>query len=118
MEMMEEFLLPEGYIENQLQHQLEKVEKQRQESKAEIEQLTATKKETADDQEVFRNQLRRKVEEDVDMDTKQSVLNSLIKKMKVDQNGRIEIDFCVALGNTPYLICSRYEFEIFSRSRE
>ena len=28
MEMMDEFLLQEGYIENQLQHQLEQVEKQ------------------------------------------------------------------------------------------
>ena len=36
------------------------------------------------------------------MDTKKSGLNSLIKKMKVDQDGLIEIDFCVALGNTPY----------------
>ena len=36
------------------------------------------------------------------MDTKKSVLNSLIKKLKVDQNGLLEIDFCVALGNTPY----------------
>ena len=56
---------------------------------------------TAEDLEVFRNQLRSKVEEDVDMDTKKSVLNSLIKKMKVDQDGLVEIDFCVALGNTP-----------------
>ena len=100
MEMMDEFLLQEGSIENQLQQKFSQVEKQRQESKAEIEQLTAKKKETADDLEVFRNQLRSKVEEDVDMDTKQSVLNSLIKKLKVDQNGLIEIDFCVALGNT------------------
>ena len=59
--------------------QLELVEKQRQESKAEIEQLTA------EDLQVFRNQLRSKVEEDVDMDTKKSVLNSLIKKLKVDK---------------------------------
>ena len=36
------------------------------------------------------------------MDTKKSVLNSLIKKLKVDQNGLLEIDFCVALGHTPY----------------
>ena len=80
--MIDEFLLEERYIENQLHQQSELVEKQRQESKAEIEQLTAKKKETADDLEVFRNQLRRKVEEDVDMDTKQSVLNSLIKKIE------------------------------------
>jgi hypothetical protein len=67
---------------------------------------------------VFRDQLRIKVEGDVDMDTKKSVLNSLIKKMKVDQNGLVEIDFCVALGNTPYPICSRYEFQAFSKGRE
>ena len=52
------------------------------------------------------------------MDTKKSVLNSLIKKLKVDQNGLLEIDFCVALGNTPYPICSRYEFETFSRDKK
>ena len=75
--------------------QLELVEKQRQESKAEIEQLTA------EDLQVFRNQLRSKVEEDVDMDTKKSVLNSIVKKMGVNQDGLVEIDFCVALGNTP-----------------
>ena len=46
--------------------------------------------------------MRSKVEEDVDIDTKKSVLNALIKKMKVDQNGPVEIDFCVALGNTLY----------------
>ena len=45
MEMIDEFLLQEGYIENQLQQQLEQVEKQRAESKAEIEQLTAEKQE-------------------------------------------------------------------------
>ena len=67
---------------------------------------------------MFRDQLRIKVEGDVDMDTKKSVLNSLIKKMKVDQNGLVEIDFCVALGNTPYPICSRYKFQAFSKGRE
>ena len=92
--------------------QLELVEKQRQESKAEIEQLTA------EDLQVFRNQLRSKVEEDVDMDTKKSVLSSLIKKMEVNQDGLVEIDFCVALGNTLYPICSRYEFETFSRGKD
>ena len=127
------------------------VEKQRAESKAEIEQLTSEKKEiesridtslellvdgrvpkerviikmqedeqrlrdlqekiikveeiktpTAEDLEVFRNQLRIQVEGELDIDTKKSVLNSLIKKLKVDQNGLLEIDFGVALGNTPY----------------
>ena len=56
---------------------------------------------TAEDLEVFRNQLRSKVEEDIDMDTKKFILNSLIKKLKVDQNGLLEINFCIALGNTP-----------------
>ena len=151
MEMMDEFLLQEGYIENQLQHQLEQVEKQRVESKVEIEQLTVEKQEiearietslellvdgrvpkerviikmqedvqrlrnlqdkiikveeikapTAEDLEVFRNQLRKQVEGKLDIDTKKSVLNSLIKKLKVDQNGLLEIDFGVVLGNTPY----------------
>ncbi len=49
-----------------------------------------------------REQLRCKMEEDVDIDTKKSVSNSVFKKMKVDQNGLVEIDFCVALGNTLY----------------
>ena len=146
---------------------MELVEKQRAESEAEIEQLTAEKKEiesridtslellvdgrvpkerviikmqqdeqrlrdlqdriikqeeikapTAEDLEVFRNQLRSKVEGELDMDTKKSVLNSLIKKLKVDQDGLVEIDFCVVLGNTPHPICSRYEFQTFSRNRE
>ena len=56
---------------------------------------------TAEDLEVFRNQLRIQVEGELDIDTKKSVLNSLIKKLKVDQNGLLEIDFGVALGNTP-----------------
>ena len=56
---------------------------------------------TAEDLEVFRNQLRKQVERELDIDTKKSVLNSLIKKLKVDQNGLLEIDFGVALGNTP-----------------
>ena len=148
MGMIGKFLLQEGYIENQLQHQLEQVEKQRAESKVEIEQLTAEKKEiesridtslellvdgrvpkerviikmqedeqrlralqdkiikveeikapTAEDLEVFRNQLRKQVEGELDIDTKKSVLNSLIKKLKVDQNGLLEIDFGVVLGN-------------------
>ena len=67
---------------------------------------------------MFRNQLRSKVEGELDIDTKKSVLNSLIKKLKVDQDGLLEIDFCVTLGNTPYPICSRYEFETFSRGKE
>ena len=127
MEMINEFLLQEGYIEDQLHQQLELVEKQKQESKAEIEQLTAEKKEiesridtslellvdgrvskeriiikmqedeqrlrdlqnriikqeeikapTAEDLEVFRNQLRKQVERELDIE-KKSVLNSLIK---------------------------------------
>ena len=62
---------------------------------------------TAEDLEVFRNQLRKQVEGELDIDTKKSVLNSLIKKLKVDQNGLLEIDFCVALDNTPYGIWTR-----------
>ena len=58
---------------------------------------------TAEDLEVFRNQLRIQVEGELDIDTKKSVLNSLIKKLKVDQNGLLEIDFGVVLGNTPYM---------------
>ena len=49
-----------------------------------------------------REQLRCKMEEDVDINTKKSVSNSIFKKMKVDQNELVEIDFCVALGNTLY----------------
>ena len=56
---------------------------------------------TAENLEVFRNQLRIQVEGELDIDTKKSVLNSLIKKLKVDQNRLLEIDFGVALGNTP-----------------
>jgi len=56
---------------------------------------------TAEDLEVFRNQLRKQVDGELDIDTKKSVLNNLIKKLKADQNGLLEIDFCVALGNTP-----------------
>ena len=152
MEMMDEFLLQEGYIENQLHQQLEQVEKQRQESKVEMEQLTAEKKEiesridtslellvegrvlkeriiikmqedeqrlrdlqnriikqeeikapTAEDLEVFRNQLRTKVEGELDIDTKKSVLNSIVKKMDVNRDGPVEIDFCAALSHTPYM---------------
>ena len=99
MEMIDEFLLQQGYIENQLQHQLELVEKQRQESKAEIEDRIDTSLEllvdgrvpkerviikmqdeikalTVEDLEVFRNQLRSKVEGELDIDTKKTVLNS------------------------------------------
>ena len=46
--------------------------------------------------------MRIQVEGKLDIDAKESVLNSLIKKLKVDQNGLLEIDFCVTLGNTPY----------------
>ena len=42
-----------------------------------------------------------------DIEAKKSVLNSLIKKLKVDQNGLLEIDFCVALGNTLYPVLPR-----------
>ena len=73
---------------------------------------------TAEDLEVFRNQLRKQVEGELDIDTKKSVLNNLIKKLKVDQNGLLEIDFCVVLGNTPYPLCSRYEFPTSSKSKD
>jgi hypothetical protein len=46
--------------------------------------------------------LRTKVEGELDIDTKKSVLNSIVKKMGVNQDGLVEIEFCVALGNTPY----------------
>ena len=59
--------------------------------------------------------MRIQVEGELDIDTKKSVLNSLIKKLKVDQNGLLEIDFGVALGDTPYPLCSRYEFQTASR---
>ena len=51
---------------------------------------------------MFRNQLKSQVEGDGDIDTKKSILNPIIKKLKVDQNGLVEIGFCAALGNTPY----------------
>ena len=51
---------------------------------------------------MFRNQLRSQVEGDGDIDIKKSILNPIIKKLKVDQNGLVEIGFCAALGNTPY----------------
>ncbi len=57
---------------------------------------------TAEDLKAFRNQLKKQVEGELGIDTKKSVLNSLIKKLKVDQNGLLEINFGVALGNTPY----------------
>ena len=72
---------------------------------------------TAEDLQAFRNQLRKQVEEELDIDTKKSVLNSLIKKLKVDQNGLLEIDFYVVLGNTPYPLCSRYEFQTSSKGK-
>ena len=72
---------------------------------------------TAEDLEVFRNQLRKQVEGELDIDTKNSVLNSLIKKLKVDQNGLLEIDFGVALGNT-YPLCSRYEFQTSRKGKD
>jgi len=149
MEMIDEYLLQEEYIERQL----ELVEKQKAESKAEIEQLTAEKQEiearidtslellvdgrvpkerviiklqedeqrlrdlqnriikqekikapAAEDLEVFRNQLRKQVDGDADIDKKKSVLNSIIKNMEVNQDGLVKIEFCVALGNTPYRI--------------
>jgi len=65
-------------------------------------QVEEIKAPTAEDLKVFRNQLRKQVDGELDIDTKKSVLNSLIKKLKVDQNGLLEIDFCVAIGNTPY----------------
>ena len=42
------------------------------------------------------------VEGELDIDTKKSVLNSIGKKMGMNQDGLVEIEFCVALGNTPY----------------
>ena len=54
---------------------------------------------TAEDLEVFRNQWRSKVEGELDMDTKKSVLNSIVKKMGVNQDGLVEIEFCVARGH-------------------
>ena len=72
---------------------------------------------TAEDLEVFRNQLRIQVEGELDIDTKKSVLNSLIKKLEVDQNGLLEIDFCVVIDNTPYPLCSRYEFQTSSQGK-
>ena len=39
------------------------------------------------------------VEGELGIEAKKSVLNSLIKKMKVDQNGLLEIEFGVVLGN-------------------
>ena len=73
---------------------------------------------TAEDLEVFRNQLRKQVEGELDIDTKKSVLNSLIKKLKVDQNGLLEIDFGVVLGNTQYPLYSRYEFQTSSKGTD
>ena len=84
------------------------VEKQRRESKQRLRDLQdriiqqeEIKAPTAEDLEVFRNQLRSKVEGELDIDTKKSVLNSIVKKMGVNQDGLVEIEFCVALGNTP-----------------
>lgn len=36
------------------------------------------------------------------IDTKKSILNPIIKKLKVDQNELVAIGFCAALGNILY----------------
>ena len=46
MEMIDEFLLQEGYIENQLQHQVEEVKKQRAESKIQSRDRSINNRET------------------------------------------------------------------------
>ena len=38
------------------------------------------------------------LERELDIDAKKSVLNSLIKTLKVDRNGLLEIDFGVTLN--------------------
>ena len=55
---------------------------------------------TAEDLEVFRDQLWNKVEGNVDIE-KKFALNSVIKKMEANQDGLVEIEFCAVPGNTP-----------------
>ena len=52
----------------------------------------------AEDLEVFRDQLWNKVEGNVDIE-KKFALNSVIKKMEANQDGLVEIEFCVARGH-------------------
>ena len=61
---------------------------------------------TAEDLEMFRDQLRSKVVGYVDIDAKKTVLNSIVKKMDVNRDGPVEIDFCAALSHTPHIIQS------------
>ena len=41
------------------------------------------------------------------IDTKKSILNPIIKKLKVDQNELVAIGFCAALGNILYGVIRR-----------
>jgi len=46
--------------------------------------LKEIKAPTAEDLEVFREQLRSKMEGNIDIDTKKSILNSIVKRMEVN----------------------------------
>ena len=56
-----------------------------------------------------------------DEQIQKTALSSLIHRIDVTQDGQVGVEFYIntrALGNTPYPICSRYEFQTFSKGKD
>ena len=84
--------------------------------KTEIETKNLASAPTGVDLDSFRGEIEQALRSDLQI--QKTALSSLIHRIDVTQDGEVGVEFYIntrALDNTPYPICSRYEFETFSR---
>ena len=87
--------------------------------KTEIETRNLNSAPTGVDWESFRGEMEQALRSDLQI--QKTALSSLIQRIDVTQDGKVGVEFYIntrALGNTPYPLCSRYEFQTSSKGKD
>ena len=86
--------------------------------KTEIETRNLNSAPTGVDLESFRGEMEQALRSDVQIP--KTALSPLIQRIDVTQDGKVGVEFYIntrALGNIPYPLCSRYEFQTSSKGK-
>ena len=86
--------------------------------KTEIETRNLASTPTDVDLESFRGEMEQALRSDLQI--QKTALSSLIQRIDITQDGKVGVEFYIntrALGNTPYPLYSRYEFQTSSKGK-
>ena len=87
--------------------------------KTKIETRNLASAPTGVDLDSFRGEMEQALRSDLQI--QKNALNSLIQKIDITQDCQVRVEFYIntrALGNTPYPLYSRYEFQTSSKGKD